>query len=72
MKIDVKTKDAEGNIVFEGALNRKEVGFLLAYAMYELMASGVEFNMLQNTEDIPDDEDERPVRFAVPGNKTVN
>lgn len=47
MMIDIKTKDEQGNIIFEGTLNRKEVGFILQYGVNDLLAAGVMFNLDQ-------------------------
>lgn len=61
MQIECKAKDEEGNIIFEGMLNRKEVSFLLQYSINDLMAAGVLFNL-----DEPDEDDDNPamrIRF---------
>lgn len=50
MMIDVKTRDEDGNIIFEGSLNRKEVGFLLQYSINDLMMAGVQFNLHEEDE----------------------
>lgn len=49
MHIDVKAKEEDGSVIFEGALNKPEVNFLLSYAINDLMAAGVQFNL--NLED---------------------
>jgi len=49
--IDVKAKDEEGNIVLEGKLNRREVSFLLQYAINDLMMAGVQFHLNAPDED---------------------
>lgn len=68
MHIEVKTKDEEGNIIFEGQLNRNEVGFLLQYAINDLLVSGVEFNLQED-----DDDDNPPMRLKFPeGSGTLN
>lgn len=59
MLIDVKAKNEEGDILFEGSLNRREVGFLLQYAIGDLLAAGVQFNMQE-----PDENE--PLRFKFP------
>lgn len=51
MMIDVKTKDDEGNILFEGTLNSREVGFLLQYSINDLMAAGVQFHLQEPDND---------------------
>jgi hypothetical protein len=61
MKIDVKAKNEEGELIFEGTLNRREVGFLLQYAVNDLMVAGVEFNLQE-----PDDDDDEPLRMTFP------
>jgi len=61
MKIECKAKDEEGNVLFEGLLNRKEVSFLLQYSINDLMSAGVIFNL-----DEPDEDDDNPamrIRF---------
>lgn len=58
MLLDVKAKDEDGNILFEGKLNRSEVGFLLQYSINDLMGAGVQFNL-----QAPDEEE---VRFIFP------
>ena len=47
MMIDVKSRTEDDSIIFEGTLNKKEVGFLLMYAINDLMQAGVMFNMDQ-------------------------
>lgn len=63
MHIDVKTKNENGDIIFEGKLNRNEVSFLLQYSINDLIAAGVEFN-LQLEQD--EDDDEAPSRIVIP------
>lgn len=45
MMIEIKSKTEQGDIIFEGNLNKKEVGFLLMYAINDLMQAGVQFNL---------------------------
>ena len=45
MMLDIKAKDDEGNILFEGKLNKSEVGFLIQYAVNDLVSAGVHFNL---------------------------
>lgn len=59
--IEVKTKDEEGNIIFEGTLNRKEVGFILQYGINDLIGHGVLFQLQEE-----DDEDDPPLRMKFP------
>jgi len=40
MKINVQTEDAEGNITFDGTLNKQEVSFVLNVGLNFLMANG--------------------------------
>lgn len=61
MKIDVKSKDKEGTVLFEGSLNKIEVGFLLNFAINNLMAMGCIFDM-----DKPDNGENRIVMPASP------
>lgn len=61
MLIEVKTKDEEGNIIFEGKLNRREVGFILQYGINDLINSGVTFQLQK-----PDDEEDPPLRMNFP------
>jgi hypothetical protein len=63
MLIDVKAKDEDNNILFEGKLNRNEVGFLLQYAINDLVAAGVQFNL--------DAEDAEEIRFTRPDGATI-
>lgn len=63
MHIDVKAKEEDGTIVFEGRLNGKEVGFLLSYAINDLLVAGVEFNMQEPEED---DDGEETMRIKMP------
>lgn len=40
MKIDVTTKDEDGNVAFSGTLNKSEVSFVLNVGINYLMANG--------------------------------
>lgn len=62
MKLDVKAKDDEGNIVFEGKLDKGEVSFLIQYAINDLMAAGVQFHMEQD-----EDGDDTQLKFDYNG-----
>lgn len=56
MKIEVRARNEEtGDVEFAGYLNRHEMGFLLQYAVNELLTQGVKFNL---TYDEPNDDDE--------------
>ena len=59
MMLDIKAKDDEGNILFEGKLNKKEVGFLIQYAVNDLVAAGVHFNLQAQSTDEKGDEQMR-------------
>lgn len=67
MKIDVKARNEEGEILFDGAFNKKEVGFLLHYAVTDLLMAGVQFNL---QEPIEEDAEDPPLRFAFPERPT--
>lgn len=41
MKIEVKTEDAEGNILFQGTLNKLEVQTVLEVGINFLLANGI-------------------------------
>ena len=41
MQIQLKTKDADGNIVFDGTLNKMEAELILNVGINYLMANGV-------------------------------
>lgn len=51
MLLAVKAKDDDDNIIFEGSLNKKEVAFLIQFAVNMLMADGVQFNLGEPSED---------------------
>lgn len=69
MQIDVKAKDEEGNIIFEGKLNKREVGFLIQYAVNDLVAAGVQFHLDQPDEE---PEDDPQMRFEFPKTSEFN
>jgi hypothetical protein len=60
MQIDVKAKNEEGEILFEGKLNKFEVGFLIQYAVNGLMSSGAIFELQRPTER----DDEVRIKFS--------
>lgn len=62
MMLEVKAKTEEGDLIFEGKLNKREVGFLLQYAINDLVAAGVQFHLQQPDED----EDNPALRFQFP------
>lgn len=45
MQVDVKALDEHGTLIFEGKLNRREVEFMLQYAVNDLLMAGVSFHM---------------------------
>ena len=51
MQISVKTCDEQGNVIFEGAINSQETGFLLQYAINDLLMAGVTFHLDKPSED---------------------
>lgn len=64
MKIHIKAIDPEtGDAEMDGYLNKAEINFLIGFAVNELMADGVRFNISM---DEPDDED--AARIEYPGN----
>jgi hypothetical protein len=65
MEIDVTVKDEEQAVLFQGKLNRNEVGFLLQYAINDLIAAGVQFHL-----DAEGDDD--AIRFTRPDGATIN
>lgn len=69
MQIDVRARNEDGDILFEGKLNRNEVSFLLGYAVRELLHAGVVFN-LQPQEN--GDDDDAPNRLTVSSGTTLN
>jgi hypothetical protein len=62
VKLNVKAKDDEGNIIFEGTLDKSEVSFLIQYSINDLMAAGVQFRMEQD-----EDEDDTQLKFDYEG-----
>lgn len=60
MKLEVKAMNEDGSIALEGYLNRNEINFLIGFAVSELMADGVRFNI---DHEEPDDEDEARIEY---------
>lgn len=61
MKMHVKAIDPDtGDATLEGYLNKAEINFLVGFAISELMADGVRFNLSM---DEPDDEDEARIEY---------
>jgi hypothetical protein len=56
----VKAKNEDGSVLFEGSLNRHEVGFLIQYAVNALMASGAVFELDKPEEN----EDDIRIKFS--------
>lgn len=56
MLLNVKAKDEEGNILIDGKLNKKEVAYLIQFAINLLLADGVRFNLQDDSEDEAGDE----------------
>ncbi len=51
IQIEVKAKESDGTIIFEGKLNQKESSFLLGYAINDLLGAGVQFYLDQAAQD---------------------
>jgi len=64
MQIEVRAKDEDGNLIFEGKLNKNETSFLIGYAINDLLHAGVMFNIDGDQEN--GDLDEAPSRIEVP------
>lgn len=62
MMLEVRFKDEDGNVTFDGSLTKREVGYLLQYGINGLMAQGVMFNLEREAED------EEANRFETPEN----
>jgi hypothetical protein len=73
MEIKVKAKNPDDSLIFEGALNREEVGFLLQYAINSLLAQGVQFDLQEDPSEKDDEpEKEKPIRLKFPKNSSLN
>ncbi len=59
----MKARDEEGTILFEGSLNSAEVGYLLNFAINNLMAMGAIFDI--------DGSDAEENRIKMPAGTTV-
>lgn len=62
IEINVKAKEEDGSIIFEGKLNRQESSFLLGMAINDLLAAGVQFYLDQPAQD-EDGEDNNRIKF---------
>lgn len=51
MRIEVRERNAEGEVVVVGFLNQKEISYLLQYGINSLMAMGMEFDLQTNPEE---------------------
>ena len=72
VKIKVKARDDDGNIAFEGELNKTEASFLLSYAIQDLCNAGVQFYLNEEYPEEMDDEDEQPMRIKWPERSNLN
>ena len=45
MMFQIKAKDEDGNVKFEGEMNAKEASFLIQYAVNDLIMAGVQFHL---------------------------
>jgi len=64
MRLDLKVKNEDGSINFEGSLNRTEITYLIQYAVNSLMVQGALFDL---TKEVSEDES----RIKMPGNTTL-
>lgn len=51
IEIEVKAKESDGTIIFEGKLNKSETSFLLGMAINDLLGAGVQFYLDQAAQD---------------------
>ena len=51
IEIDVKAREEDGTIIFEGKLNKQETSFLLGYSINDLLSAGVQFYLDQAAQD---------------------
>ena len=74
MKLNVRVKDDEGNLVVDGSLNRQEMSFLLNYAIADLLNAGVKFYLDKSYDETADEEedDESQIRFEFPERNDLN
>lgn len=67
IKIEVRERNEEtGEIEFAGWLNKLEINFLLQYAINNLMAQGVIFDLKTEQE-----EGKEEMRIQIPTNETI-
>lgn len=67
IKIEVRERNEEtGEIEFAGWLNKIEINFLLQYAINNLMAQGVIFDLKKEQE-----EGSEEMRIQIPNNATI-
>ena len=62
IEIEVKAREEDGTIIFEGKLNKQEAGFLLGYSINDLLSAGVQFYLQQPPQN-EDGEDELRIKF---------
>lgn len=74
MKLRVKTLDEDGNIVIDGYINKREMSFLVNYAVNDLLNAGVQFNLDEPYDANLDDEDaeHQPLRMKFPNHGEMN
>ena len=74
MKLRVKTQDEEGNVVVDGLVNKRELSFLINYAVNDLLIAGVQFNLDEPYDAALDDEDaeHQPLRMKFPNHGEMN
>lgn len=53
MIFNIKAKDENGNVKFEGNMNAREASFLLQYAVNDLIMAGVQFHLDEPDEGVP-------------------
>ena len=74
MKLRIKSFDEEGNIVVDGYINKREMSFLVNYAVNDLLSAGVQFNLDEPYDSGLDDEDaeHQPLRMKFPNVGDLN
>ncbi len=74
MKLNVRVKDDEGNLVVDGSLNRQEMSFLINYALADLLNAGVMFHLDKPYDETIDEEedDESQIRLEFPERNELN
>ena len=74
MKLKVTGKDENGNVQFEGTINKREATFLLNYAINDLLSARVQFYLDESYDPNLDDEDadRQPLRIKTPDWGSMN